>query len=117
MGNYISHYLGTATPVETKDASGNTVPAPTGQPTEVPVCLPPARDEQQTTAEKAEEAEKPAETSPSPAVETAPTTPKPEITVSESGQKTVIVEPVEEPTTQKFNVTGGNKHKKRGRKH
>ena len=51
MGGYISTYLSSAPATEMKDASGNTVPAPTGTPNDAVLPLPPARDEQQTTVE------------------------------------------------------------------
>ena len=106
MGGYISTYLSSAPATEMKDASGNTVPAPTDKPVEQQVCLPPAREEPQTTTEtKVEEKTPPAETPPPPPSPVPP------------AEKTVTVDALPEVPAHKVNVNGGGKNKKKGKKH
>ena len=115
MGGYISTYLSSAPSVEVKDASGNTVPVPTGTPTDIILPLPPARDEQQTTVEPKKEESTPA---PVPPPETPPPPPSPVPSIEEAHnpvEKTVIVESL--PVEQKVNVNGIGKNKKKGKKH
>ena len=116
MGGYISTYLSSAPATEMKDASGNTVPAPTGTPNDAVLPLPPARDEQQTTVEPKKPDAPPA---PVPPPETPPPPPSPVPPIEEAHkpvEKTVTVEPL--PVQQKVNVNnGGGKNKKKGKKH
>jgi hypothetical protein len=111
MGGYISTYLTSAPATDMKDASGNTVPAPTGTPLDAVFPLPPARDEQQTTVESKKDNLTPPETPPPP--------PSPVPPIEEAHkplEKTVTVEPL--PAQQNINVNnGGGKNKKKGKKH
>lgn len=116
MGGYISTYLNSAPATDMKDASGNTVPAPTETPNDAVISLPPAHDEQQTTVESKKTALPPAPVLPP---ETPPPPPSPVPPIEEAHklvEKTITVESL--PVQQNMNVnSAGGKNKKKGKKH